>query len=215
MYAAPNANGSKTNSEMENYLLGKRSVDELLKNKAAQESLTTDASERFALTNSNANTERDIQAKIREDPLFAIKQKQQAALKSMVDNPILMEKLRKKDKKDKKRKKRILKKVIDIIILIIRNTAMAATVIVINTKMKNIVAVAVKVVVIKMKDIRAVEMIKTIGMINIVGMIDINLLIEGKLYIVVVTSINTIPNSFATNITLFLLRTFKKYSIYI
>ncbi|ORZ25349.1 Pre-mRNA splicing factor-domain-containing protein [Absidia repens] len=109
MYAAPSSNGPKAGgSEMEDFLLGKKNVDDLLKNKAANETTTTDATERFALTNSNANTERDIQAKIREDPLFAIKQKQQSALKSIVDNPLLMKKL-KKDKKDKKSKKKDIK----------------------------------------------------------------------------------------------------------
>ncbi|CAO3578064.1 unnamed protein product [Absidia cylindrospora] len=109
MYAAPSSNGPKAGgSEMEDFLLGKKNVDDLLKNKAANETATTDANERFALTNSNANTERDIQAKIREDPLFAIKQKQQSALKSIVDNPLLMKKL-KKDKKEKKSKKKDIK----------------------------------------------------------------------------------------------------------
>ncbi|KAF7723729.1 RNA-splicing factor [Apophysomyces ossiformis] len=105
MYAAPNQGAAKPGSnEMEDYLLGKKNVDDLLRNKAASETVASSADERFALSNANANTERDIQAKIREDPLLMIKKREQQALKAIVDNPIRMKELTKKDKKKKKKK---------------------------------------------------------------------------------------------------------------
>ncbi|KAI7861912.1 Pre-mRNA splicing factor-domain-containing protein [Spinellus fusiger] len=108
MYAAPNQNSSKPGgSDMEDYLLGKKSVDAILRNKLSGESIASTNDERFALSNANANTERDIQAKIREDPLFMIKRREQQALKAIVDNPVRMKELRKKEKKAKKDKKDI------------------------------------------------------------------------------------------------------------
>ncbi|KAL1926509.1 hypothetical protein VTP01DRAFT_5630 [Rhizomucor pusillus] len=110
MYAAPNSGGMKRNNdEMEEYLLGKKNVDTLIRDKTSKETVAASADERFAISNSNANTARDIQAKIREDPLLMIKKREQESLRAIVENPLLMEKLRKKDKK-KKDKKDIRKK---------------------------------------------------------------------------------------------------------
>ncbi|KAL7315431.1 RNA-splicing factor [Mucor circinelloides] len=107
MYASPNANlnGSAENN-MEEFLLGKKNVDELLRAKQRQEiQAATEAEEnRFTLSNSNANNERDIQAKIREDPLLMIKKREQMALKAIVENPLKLKELKKKEKKDKKKK---------------------------------------------------------------------------------------------------------------
>ncbi|KAL9549707.1 hypothetical protein MBANPS3_005086 [Mucor bainieri] len=107
MYASPNANlnGSAENN-MEEFLLGKKNVDELLRAKQRQEiQAATEAEEnRFTLSNSNANNERDIQAKIREDPLLMIKKREQMALKAIVENPMKLKELKKKEKKDKKKK---------------------------------------------------------------------------------------------------------------
>ncbi|KAG1149356.1 hypothetical protein G6F37_003116 [Rhizopus arrhizus] len=108
MYAGPNANinGSNDNS-MEEFLLGKKNVDELLRAKQREEvqAATNLEESRFTLSNSNANTERDIQAKIREDPLLMIKQREQMALKAIVENPMRLKELKKKEKKDKKKKR--------------------------------------------------------------------------------------------------------------
>ncbi|CEP13659.1 hypothetical protein [Parasitella parasitica] len=107
MYASPNANlnGSAENN-MEEFLLGKKNVDELLRAKQRQEiQAATEAEEnRFTLSNANANTERDIQSKIREDPLLMIKKREQMALKAIVENPLKLKELKKKEKKDKKKK---------------------------------------------------------------------------------------------------------------
>lgn len=60
----------------------------------------------------NANTARDIAAKIREDPLLAIKQQEQAAYQALMSNPLRLREMQerngikpKKEKKDKKDKK--------------------------------------------------------------------------------------------------------------
>lgn len=59
----------------------------------------------------NANTARDMAAKIREDPLLAIKQQEQAAYQALMSNPLRLKELQEKtgmkikDKKDKKEKK--------------------------------------------------------------------------------------------------------------
>ena len=60
----------------------------------------------------NANTSRDIAAKVREDPLLAIKQQEQAAYQALLSNPLRLAKMQKelgvkpvKDKKDNKREK--------------------------------------------------------------------------------------------------------------
>ncbi|OAD71548.1 hypothetical protein PHYBLDRAFT_101640, partial [Phycomyces blakesleeanus NRRL 1555(-)] len=107
MYAAPNQGSNKAGgSDMEEFLLGKKNVDEILRNRGNGESLASSNDDRFALSNANANTERDIQAKIREDPLLMIKRREQQALRAIVDNPLRMKEL-KKEKKSKKSKKDI------------------------------------------------------------------------------------------------------------
>lgn len=58
----------------------------------------------------NANTARDIAAKIREDPLLAIKQQEQNAYQALMSNPLRLRQLQEKNgikpKKDKKEKKK-------------------------------------------------------------------------------------------------------------
>lgn len=58
----------------------------------------------------NANNARDIAAKIREDPLLAIKQQQQAAFEALMANPLRLQEMQRrngiKPKKDKAERKR-------------------------------------------------------------------------------------------------------------
>jgi hypothetical protein len=70
------------------------------------------ASHKSFIAVQNANTSRDIAAKIREDPLLAIKQQEQSAYQALLSNPLRLAKMQKdlgvkpaKDKKDKKREK--------------------------------------------------------------------------------------------------------------
>ncbi|KAI9277761.1 Pre-mRNA splicing factor-domain-containing protein [Sporodiniella umbellata] len=110
MYAGPNANiNSGTNDHsMEEFLLGKKNVDDLLRMKQREQvRAATDLEEsRFTLSNSNANNERDIQAKIREDPLLMIKKREQMALKAIMENPIRLKELKKREKKDKRKREK-------------------------------------------------------------------------------------------------------------
>ncbi|KAI8375659.1 Pre-mRNA splicing factor-domain-containing protein [Choanephora cucurbitarum] len=105
MYASPNANlNGSANNTMEDYLLGKKNVDDLLRAKQKEQVQAATAAEenRFTLSNANANSERDIQSKIREDPLLMIKKREQMALKAIVENPLKLKELKKKEKKKKK-----------------------------------------------------------------------------------------------------------------
>ena len=70
------------------------------------------ASHKSFIAVQNANTSRDIAAKIREDPLLAIKQQEQSAYQALLSNPLRLAKMQKdlgvkpaKSKKDRKREK--------------------------------------------------------------------------------------------------------------
>ncbi|RKP15213.1 Pre-mRNA splicing factor-domain-containing protein [Piptocephalis cylindrospora] len=116
MYAAgPGGAPAIQSAEQEAYLLGQRRVDPLLRQSkddgipaAGEEVRKGSARDVAYLGNQNANTVRDMQAKIREDPLFAIKKREQSTIKTIASNPIRMREWReekegggKKDKRDK------------------------------------------------------------------------------------------------------------------
>ncbi|KAH8119869.1 Pre-mRNA splicing factor-domain-containing protein [Phellopilus nigrolimitatus] len=109
MYATP-ATGSSTNkNDLEDYLLGKKRVDKLL---TGDENEKVGAAHKNFIAVQNANTARDVAAKIREDPLLAIKQQEQAAYQALMTNPLRLKEMQaragiktKKDKKEKKEKK--------------------------------------------------------------------------------------------------------------
>ncbi|KAL8587719.1 hypothetical protein ACOMHN_020937 [Nucella lapillus] len=111
--------GEKTDGE--EFLLGK-SVDKLLTEatNTTEEGGTSIISERI-----KANVALDMQAKMREDPLFAIRKKEEEARKRLLENPVKMKQLEKlveqqkqqlksksskKAKKEKKSKKKKKKK---------------------------------------------------------------------------------------------------------
>ncbi|KAK7064061.1 Cir-N domain-containing protein [Favolaschia claudopus] len=106
MYATPATGSSQNPNDLEDYLLGKKRVDKIL---TADENAKLGASHKNFIAVQNANTVRDIAAKIREDPLFAIKQQEQAALEALKANPLRLRELQErngiKPKKDKKAKK--------------------------------------------------------------------------------------------------------------
>ncbi|EKM61339.1 uncharacterized protein PHACADRAFT_247880 [Phanerochaete carnosa HHB-10118-sp] len=110
MYATP-ATGSGANAnELEDYLLGKKRVDKIL---TADENEKLGAAHRNFIATQYANTARDVAAKIREDPLLAIKQQEQAAYQALMSNPLRLRQMQekagikpKKDKKDNKEKKK-------------------------------------------------------------------------------------------------------------
>ncbi|KAJ7225272.1 Pre-mRNA splicing factor-domain-containing protein [Mycena pura] len=106
MYATPATGSSQNANELEDYLLGKRRVDKML---TADENAKLGATHKNFIAVQNANTARDIAAKIREDPLLAIKQQEQAAYDALLANPLRLREMQErngiKPKKDKKAKK--------------------------------------------------------------------------------------------------------------
>jgi hypothetical protein len=129
MYATPATGNGANSNDLEDYLLGKKRVDKLLvgdENQAVRSSCTvrikvTDfsqlgASHKNFIAVQHANTLRDTAAKVREDPLFMIKQQEQVALQTLRENPLrlkemqqrngLLPKSAKKEKEKKKRRRR-------------------------------------------------------------------------------------------------------------
>jgi len=86
MYSGP-ANGQMgTTEEMEGYLLGKRRLDGLVK-RDPSEALKKNAGQDGFMAIQNANTIKDTAAKIKSDPMLAIKQQEQAAYEAMMNDP--------------------------------------------------------------------------------------------------------------------------------
>ncbi|KAJ6520025.1 Pre-mRNA splicing factor-domain-containing protein [Mycena sanguinolenta] len=106
MYATPATGSSQNPNDLEDYLLGKKRVDKIL---TADENAKVGAAHKNFIAVQNANSARDIAAKIREDPLLAIKQQEQAALEALRANPLRLRELQErngiKPKKDKKARK--------------------------------------------------------------------------------------------------------------
>lgn len=105
MYSGPSAGQTGTTEEMEGYLLGKRRVDGLIKgteNKKLEKASTEDS----FMALQNANTVRDTAAKIREDPMLAIKQREQAAYEALMNDPVSRRRLLKEAGHDVKPKEK-------------------------------------------------------------------------------------------------------------
>ncbi|KZV81960.1 hypothetical protein EXIGLDRAFT_742465 [Exidia glandulosa HHB12029] len=102
MYATP-ASGSTANAnDLEEYLLGKKRVDKML---IGDEHAKLGAAHKDFIAVQNANTQRDILSKIREDPLLAIKQQEQAAYQALMSNPLRIKELKEKSGLSKKERK--------------------------------------------------------------------------------------------------------------
>ncbi|KAJ6504416.1 Pre-mRNA splicing factor-domain-containing protein [Mycena vulgaris] len=106
MYSTPATGTSQNANDLEDYLLGKKRVDKIL---TADENAKVGAAHKNFIAVQNANNARDIAAKIREDPLLAIKQQEQAAYQALMSNPLRLREMQErngiKPKKDKKAKK--------------------------------------------------------------------------------------------------------------
>ncbi|GAB0135462.1 hypothetical protein EsDP_00003799 [Epichloe bromicola] len=87
MYQGPTDGQVGTSEETEAYLLGKRRIDNLIKG-TEHKKLEKAAGEDSFTALQNANSARDTAAKIREDPLLAIKRQEQAAYEAMMNDPI-------------------------------------------------------------------------------------------------------------------------------
>ena len=87
MYSGPSSGQVGTTEEMEGYLLGKRRVDGLLKGTEGKK-LEKAATEESFMALQHANTLKDTNSKIREDPMLAIKKQEQAAYEAMMNDPV-------------------------------------------------------------------------------------------------------------------------------
>lgn len=86
MYSGPSSGQAGTTEELEGYLLGKRRVDGFLKG-TENKRLEKASTEESFMALQNANTIKDTTAKIREDPMLAIKKNQQAAFEALLNDP--------------------------------------------------------------------------------------------------------------------------------
>ncbi|WYZ39631.1 hypothetical protein EsH8_III_001545 [Colletotrichum jinshuiense] len=87
LYSGPTDGETGTTEERESYLLGKRRIDNLLKG-TEHKNLEKQAGQESFMALQTANTARDTAAKVREDPLLAIKRQEQAAYEAMMNDPI-------------------------------------------------------------------------------------------------------------------------------
>ena len=87
LYAGPANGQTGTTEEMEGYLLGRRRLDGLLKDREAKK-MEKAAGEESFMALQNANTARDTAAKIRDDPMLAIKKQEQAAYEAVMNDPV-------------------------------------------------------------------------------------------------------------------------------
>ncbi|KDE03325.1 hypothetical protein MVLG_06195 [Microbotryum lychnidis-dioicae p1A1 Lamole] len=99
MYAAPAEGNGPNAKELEAYLLGKKRVDKLLKGNEEKLMAATsaDAPGSSFTALQNANTARDTAAKIREDPLLAIKRQEQLQYEKLLKNPRRLKELRERE----------------------------------------------------------------------------------------------------------------------
>ncbi|KAF4310400.1 CBF1-interacting co-repressor CIR [Botryosphaeria dothidea] len=88
MYSGPSSGQTGTTEEMEGYLLGKRRVDNLIKNEENKKLEKDAGQEAFMAAQPSVNNPRDAVAKISLDPMAAIKKQEQAALEAMMNDPV-------------------------------------------------------------------------------------------------------------------------------
>ncbi|KAI0154139.1 Pre-mRNA splicing factor-domain-containing protein [Xylariaceae sp. FL1272] len=89
MYQGPSDGQGGTTEELEGFLLGKRRIDTILTRGPDNDSLKKQASyDSLAPPPGSAINPRDMATKIREDPLLAIKKREQEAYEAMMNDPI-------------------------------------------------------------------------------------------------------------------------------
>lgn len=94
MYATPASNSGPSSTEMEDFLLGKKRVDKLLRADDTPAVSRSDQTSFISLQ--NANNSRDLAAKVREDPMLAIKQQEQAAYEALLRDPARLRQMKRK-----------------------------------------------------------------------------------------------------------------------
>lgn len=100
MYAAPSSGGQGTSESTEQYLLGKKTVDQLLKGDETDK-LKRGAEAGFIATQ-NANSAVDTRNKILNDPLLAIKKQEQRQFEELMKNPLRLKQIRREMEKKNK-----------------------------------------------------------------------------------------------------------------
>ncbi|OJD37328.1 pre-mrna-splicing factor cwc25 [Diplodia corticola] len=88
MYSGPSSGQNGTTEEMEGYLLGKRRVDNLIKNDETKKLEKNAGQETFMDTQPSVSNPRDNVAKASMDPMAAVRQQEQAALETMMNDPV-------------------------------------------------------------------------------------------------------------------------------
>ncbi|KAK9237027.1 Pre-mRNA splicing factor-domain-containing protein [Lipomyces kononenkoae] len=86
MYAAPQGGNMGVTSEVEAFLMGKNTVEELLNQSEGMGSLKEEQ-DSFMKTTSHSIGSKDIASKVREDPMLVIKKEQQALVNAIRNNP--------------------------------------------------------------------------------------------------------------------------------
>ena len=89
--------GVSTESEREEYLLGKpidRQVDALIQEKEKEEEMIKTKEGALFMKKGKTSFAKDLAVKIREDPLLAIKQKEEERKKYILNNPLKLKKIR-------------------------------------------------------------------------------------------------------------------------
>ncbi|KAI0427774.1 Pre-mRNA splicing factor-domain-containing protein [Xylaria sp. FL1042] len=89
MYQGPSDGQGGTTEELEGFLLGKRRIDAILTRGPDNDNLKKQSGyDTLAAPQTSAVNARDVAAKIREDPLLAIKRREQEAYEAMMNDPI-------------------------------------------------------------------------------------------------------------------------------
>lgn len=91
MYAGSASSSTQSAMIQEEYLLGKRKITDI-----SEDNLNFSSSDDMGTKNTNDYTTcsaRDMETKLREDPLFIIKKKEQLMAKQLASNPIKMKRL--------------------------------------------------------------------------------------------------------------------------
>ncbi|KAI7825831.1 Pre-mRNA splicing factor-domain-containing protein [Kickxella alabastrina] len=86
MYNAPAHQQQQNQEDLEAYLLGKKDMSTMLKQKEEEKAVPEEKwkSGLFAFSNRNANSDKDSLAKSMEDPMMEIKRREQAAIQAML-----------------------------------------------------------------------------------------------------------------------------------
>ncbi|KAK9458334.1 Pre-mRNA splicing factor-domain-containing protein [Dipodascopsis uninucleata] len=86
MYATPQGGNMGVTDEVQAFLLGKNTVEELLQQSEGMGSLKEEQ-DSFMATENNSSSSKDLASKVREDPMLAIKKEQQQVLNALKNNP--------------------------------------------------------------------------------------------------------------------------------